>query len=81
MTEEEKLKLQIVHLKCVMLAAANEISEYWHVHASEGGLGPVTLMNYLRGTFQVTHVSNPYPQHMRDVRSSESTKEFLDNVK
>jgi hypothetical protein len=81
MTEEEKLKLQIEHLKCVMLAAANEISEFWHVHSSEGGLGPVTLMNYLRGTFQVTHASNPYPQYIGDVRSSDSSKEFSDNVK
>jgi hypothetical protein len=56
------------HLKCVMREAARELLSFWDVHCPEGGLGPHRLLAALQGEIAVTAESNPYPQHLEEVR-------------
>lgn len=65
MTEEEKLRKENEHLRCVLYAAAVEIRAYWHVHV-QGDIAPLRLLDYLEGRTQITADHNPYPQHLKD---------------
>ncbi len=62
-SEIERLKRENLHLRCVMLEAAKELSQYWELHTGEGGLGPIRLQEYLTLKSQVRDVENPYPQN------------------
>jgi hypothetical protein len=50
-----------------MAEAADEILNFWHVHAGEGGVGPSRLVDLLSGKVAVTADTNPYPKQVSKV--------------
>jgi len=67
MSEAERLRAENTHLRCVMAEAADEILNFWHVHAGEGGVGPSRLVDLLSGKVAVTADTNPYPKQVSKV--------------
>ena len=65
---EYELRKEILHLRCVMVEAAEEILSFWHVHSGDGGVGPHRLIDYLTGRETVSAESNPYPNRVDSVR-------------
>jgi hypothetical protein len=45
--EREKAEAEIINLKTVMIAAAEEIAAHWKAHCDAEGYGPINLMHRL----------------------------------
>jgi len=65
--EIARLERENLHLRCTMREAAREILAFWECHASEGGLGPHSLLDRLLGKNPVTDEHNPYPHHISEL--------------
>ena len=46
--EIERLRQEIIRLRTVMMAAHDEITEYWEAHCDAEGYGPQSLVRHLR---------------------------------
>ena len=46
--EVERLRQEIIRLRTVMLAAHDEITEFWAAHCDADGYGPQSLVRHLR---------------------------------
>lgn len=68
MNELQRLQQENLHLRCVLLEAAKELSAHWESHVYEGGLGPFQLLDYLNQTTPITADKNPYPNNELEVR-------------
>ena len=66
-TKEDLLR-EIESLRCIMYASYIEIMEHWDSHASEGGYGPMSLMEHLKDRRPFTE--NPYPQHLKNINTT-----------
>lgn len=64
----ENLRKEILHLRCAMVEAADEILSFWHAHSGEGGVGPQRLIDVLTGKEPVDATSNPYPRRVEEVQ-------------
>lgn len=64
MNELEQLRQENLHLRCVLLEAAKELSAHWESHTHEGGLGPFQLLDYLAQNTPITAEKNPYPHNV-----------------
>lgn len=45
----DALRAEVLRLKCLCAAAADEIEQFWLAHCDSDGFGPVNLMRGLRG--------------------------------
>lgn len=66
--ELDKLRLENLYLRCVMLEASKELLSFWEAHTSEGGLGPTRLQSYLTLEKSISSLENPYPKNELEVK-------------
>lgn len=64
----DRLRLENLHLRCVLLEASKELSSFWEAHTAEGGLGPTRLQSYLTLEKEISSAENPYPKNEFEVK-------------